>query len=320
MKATPILFLCLAVCGCSERKSTDKEVILYSSIDWSYTEQVATAFEAETGIEVKVVSDTEAAKSTGLVNRLIQERKRPQADVFWSGNPMRSALLEREGVGTRINEEGAAYRVRMIMIHSKREPKGMARPGKVEDLANASYARFSCLANPQFGTTSMHFAALYLQLGEEGFRRFLKDFKANGGTVVASNGEVRRRVSSGEFIYGLTDSDDVSVAMEDGYPVEWVLVDEEGAGALVIPTTAVVIKGAPHPEKARLLAEFLNSPEVEKIMAEGVASHFPVLSDDAKNRSFDFDLQERKLAKYDDAKLAESLDRIRTIIDEWMSE
>lgn len=306
--------------SCKNEERSAETVVLYSSVDWTYTDAVVSAFEAETGLEVDVVSDTEAAKSTGLVNRLQNERKRPVADVFWSGDPMRSAWLEREGLGKRISEKGAAYRMRMIMIHSEREPEGSARPGGVLELADPRFAKMSCIANPQFGTTSLHFAALYLELGEEGFRKFLKDFRANGGTLVASNGEVKRRVSSGEFVYGLTDSDDVSVALEDKYPVEWILADENRAGAIAIPTTAVLIEGAPHPEKARRLAEFLNSPAMEKIMAEGVASHIPVLGGQTKSRSFDIDLKQRRLANYKDSDLADALDRIRPILDEWLTE
>lgn len=317
---TAIVALAFMNFSCSGKKNNKEVVVLYSSVDLGYAREVAFDFEESTGIDVRLVSDTEAAKSAGLINRLVNERKRPVADVFWSGDPMRSAWLEREGIGTRISGTGSAYRVRMIMIHTEQEDPGHSRPKSAVDLAKTEYAAKTCIANPQFGTTSMHFAALFLELGEYGFVKFLNDFKANGGTVVASNGEVRRRVSSGEFTYGLTDSDDVSVALEDGYPVEWVLAGESGAGALAIPSTAVLIKGAPHPEKAVMLAKFLNSPEIEKIMANSVASHFPVLSENAKTRSFDFDLRDRKLAEYDDTKLAEALDRIRPIIEEWMSE
>jgi iron(III) transport system substrate-binding protein len=39
-------------------------------------------FEKETGIQVKAVFDTEEAKSTGVMNRLLAEKNNPQADVY----------------------------------------------------------------------------------------------------------------------------------------------------------------------------------------------------------------------------------------------
>ena len=45
----------------------------------------------------KVVEET---KSAGLLNRLIAEKNRPQADVFWSGDPVRAAILKTRGVST----------------------------------------------------------------------------------------------------------------------------------------------------------------------------------------------------------------------------
>jgi ABC-type Fe3+ transport system substrate-binding protein len=44
------------------------------------------------------VPDTEKTKSTGLLNRMIAEKNRPQADVFWSGDPVRAAILKSKGV------------------------------------------------------------------------------------------------------------------------------------------------------------------------------------------------------------------------------
>ncbi len=42
--------------------------------------------------------DTEETKSTGLANRLLAEKTRPQADVFWSNEPVRTLVLKSRGV------------------------------------------------------------------------------------------------------------------------------------------------------------------------------------------------------------------------------
>jgi len=52
------------------------EVVVYTSVDDVFARPIAEKFEKKTGIKVRLVSDTEETKSTGLLNRLIAEKKR----------------------------------------------------------------------------------------------------------------------------------------------------------------------------------------------------------------------------------------------------
>src|SRR5712691_9923213 len=72
------------VAGCNSSSKTST-VVVYTSVDDVFARPIAEQFEKETGIKVNLVPDTEETKSTGLLNRLIAEKGRPQADVFWSG-------------------------------------------------------------------------------------------------------------------------------------------------------------------------------------------------------------------------------------------
>src|SRR5437667_11460096 len=86
----PIAFALLIAVGCKPRPN---EVVVYTSVDQVFVEPVLKRFEEKTGVHVKAVYDTEEAKSTGVFNRLVAEASHPQADVFWSGDPVRAALL-----------------------------------------------------------------------------------------------------------------------------------------------------------------------------------------------------------------------------------
>ena len=86
-------------------------------------------------------------------------------------------------------------------------------------------------------------------------------------------------MAAGEFAFGLTDSDDVSVALRDKKPVSFIVPDQSGDGVLLIPSAAVLIKGSPHPREARMLMDFLVSPEVESWMAQSEAGHLPLRPD-----------------------------------------
>jgi iron(III) transport system substrate-binding protein len=44
--------------------------------------------------------DTEETKSTGLANKLLAEKNNPQADVFWSNEPVRTLVLKSRGALT----------------------------------------------------------------------------------------------------------------------------------------------------------------------------------------------------------------------------
>ena len=135
------------------------------------------------------------------------------------------------------------------------------------------------MANPLFGTTSMHAAALFAKLGDERAKKFFEDFAANGGRILSSNGEVRRRVALGEFAVGLTDTDDFNVARQDGKPVGVVYPDSDGMGTLIVPNCAVLIAGGPNPAAAKQFVDYLLSPAVEQALAESEAAQMPVRKD-----------------------------------------
>jgi iron(III) transport system substrate-binding protein len=71
--------------GCSddgEAPPKSGEVVVYSSVDEVFARPIAEDFEKETGIEVRLVPDTEETKSTGLLNRLIAEKQRAVAQLL----------------------------------------------------------------------------------------------------------------------------------------------------------------------------------------------------------------------------------------------
>jgi iron(III) transport system substrate-binding protein len=144
------------------------------------------------------------------------------------------------------------------------------------DLLAPRFKGKACVANPLFGTTSMHAAALFAVLGEDNAKAFFEGFSANGGTMLSSNGEVRRRVAAGEFAVGVTDTDDVNVARLEGKPVGMVYPDADGMGMLIIPNCAVLIANGPHPDAGRRFIDYLLRPETEKALAESEAAQIPL--------------------------------------------
>lgn len=282
----------LLAAGCAESGPGESEVVVYSSVDDVFARPVAERFEQETGIRVLLVPDTEETKSTGLLNRLIAEKGRPRADVFWSGDPVRAAILKSKGITIPYrspNAEGLpselsdpeghwtgfSARARVLIYNTDLVPEN-EQPASIFDLLQERFRGKACLANPLFGTTSMHAAALFQALGDQKAREFFEGFIANGGTIVSSNGEVRRRVAAGDFALGITDTDDYNVARMEGKPVGVVYPDQEGLGTLLIPNAAVLVAGGPNPTMGRQFIDYLVSAPTELTLAESEAAQMPV--------------------------------------------
>ena len=265
---------------------------MYVSTDRVFSEPVLRAFEQRTGIRVNAVYDTEETKSTGLANRLIAERERAQADVFWSNEPVRTLVLKERGVLAPYRSPSAAEipatlkdpdgywtgfsaRVRVIAYNKKLVPDNEA-PSSVLQLADPKWKGQVAIADPRFGSTSFHVAALYVTLGDDKADDFFRRLKANGVKIVPGNSVVRDMVVSGEVKVGLTDTDDVNVALESGAPIGMIMPDSEGMGVPMMPNLVSMIAGAPHPAEAKQMIDYLLSPDVEAMLAKSEAVQIPL--------------------------------------------
>jgi iron(III) transport system substrate-binding protein len=281
---------------------------------------------------VRAVFDTEETKSTGVVNRIIAESANPQTDLFWSGDPVRQFLLSKRGllenyvspsasaIPTQFKSPdgtwtGFAARARVLLVNKSLVEQD-EMPVSILDLVNPKWKGRIAIANPLYGTTTFHVAALFTAWGEGRARQFMNDLKVNGVRVAGSNGEVRRLVVAGEVSLGLTDIDDAFEAVKQGGPVEIVYLDKDTFGTLVMPTTVVLVRGGPNPVNGRKLVDFLLSAEVEKKMAQA-AAHMPVLSGVEVQGTVPR-VQDLRAMEVDYAKVASEIERIQPWLRDWV--
>lgn len=292
---TLCLLLAATLLSACQAAPAGRAVVIYTSVDQVYSEPVLNEFEQQTGIRVLPVYDVEATKTTGLVNRLITEKARPHADVFWSGEFAQTILLKEEGVLAPYRSpsavdiptpyvdpqgywSGFAGRARVLLVNTDLLAAS-AYPDSIIDLLDPAYPADQIgIAYPLFGTTATHAAALYAALGAQEARAFFEQVYARGVRVVDGNSVVRDLVASGQLLFGLTDTDDACSAMQRGAPVHIIFPDQgaNGLGTLVIPTTVALIDQAPHPEEAKKLIDFLLSQEVEEALTVSGWSHIPL--------------------------------------------
>jgi len=276
-----VALILVPVAGCGRAGRT---VVCYTSVDQQYADPAFDAFEAQTGIRVLAVYDTEAAKTTGLVNRLVAEQEHAVCDVFWNNETTQmSVLIQNEvleelpddagqGILARYRDPGGlwaghAARFRVLLVNT--DVLQGPTPSSVLDLTSSAYPRGSVgMAMPLFGTTAAHAAALYAVLGESRAHSFFEQVNASGVRVVDGNATVRDLVAQGALAWGITDSDDALGAVRRGDPVAVIVPDQDGIGTLVIPSSVAMIRGGPHPEEAAILARYLLSGEVESMLAE----------------------------------------------------
>ena len=293
-------FLLLAIailtagCGRSEEAApaAARTVTVYVSTDRVFSEPVLQEYQRRFGVTVNAVYDTEETKSTGLANRLLAEQGRPQADVFWSNEPVRTLVLKSRGILAPYRSSSAegipsvlrdpdgqwtGFSARMrVIVYNTKLVKADEAPQSVLDLVDPKWKSQVAIADPRFGSTSFHVAALYTVLGDEKADAFFRQLKANDVRIVDGNSVVRDMVVRGEVKLGLTDTDDVNVALEDGQPIAMILPDRSGMGVPVMPNMVSLVRGAPRPDEGQRLIDYLLSPEVERMLAESDAVQIPV--------------------------------------------
>lgn len=290
-----VLAVAVLALGCA--KSTQPEVVVYVAVDRGDAEPILTEFEAQTGIATRVLYDAEVAKTTGLVTRLLAEAERPRCDVFWNNELAQSLLLTQRGVlqpyhslaaadlpaGARDAKDhwtAVARRARVI-VYNTRHVSAEEAPRSLFELTEPRWRGKVAMANPQFGTTRAHMAALWAVLGPERTQQWLTALVENDVQIVDGNAMVMNRVAQAEpgasaALIGLTDTDDVLSGQADGKPIDMVFPDQDELGTLLVPSSVALIAGAPHAAEGRQLIDYLVGGAAETALATGRAGYLPL--------------------------------------------
>lgn len=269
-------------------------VVIYSALDEVFSKPLLEEYAEQTGVRVEPKFDIESTKTFGLVQAVITEASRPRCDLFWNNEIIGTLRLKRLGLlqpfepahasefpenfrGKDGTWYGFAARARILLVNTEVVPEA-ERPTSIQDLLDPKWKGKIGIAKPLFGSTRTHVACLYAHWGAEKAEKFLKDLKANDVQVLSGNIQVAQAVGQGQLAFGLTDTDDALGELGAGSPVTIVYPDREPdqLGTLFIPNTLAMIKGAPHPEEARRLADYLYSSEIETKLAEGPSGQIPL--------------------------------------------
>ena len=317
------------IAGCGQKDSN--EVVVYVSEDQVFSEPIIEDFEADTGIRVMAVYDTEETKSTGVMNRLIAEKDNPQADVYWANEPIRAIVLKQKGIsekyyspnsdGIPVNFKdpqgywtGFSARARVLVVNAEEEV-----PSSILAYIDEKWRSKGVVANPLFGTTTSWVAVLFTIWDDVRAGDFMEKMKLNGTKMSTSNGESTMLVANKEFLFSLVDSDDATNAIRDGKPVRQVYPDQEdgGLGCLVLPNAAVLIKDGPNSENGRTFIDYVISSQAERKLAFADCAQIP-LHEGVETPDDVIRIEELRTMQVDFEVVSTKLQKIQPYLKEWV--
>jgi iron(III) transport system substrate-binding protein len=274
--------------------ASSREVVVYTSLDDEFSTPILDDFAAASGIAVRPKFDTESTKTVGLAEAILAESGRPRCDVFWNNEILNTLRLARRGLLDAYRSpaaqsypamyrspqglwHGFAARARVLLVNTRVVAEGR-RPDSILDLGDRQWRGRCAMAKPLFGTTATHAACLFAAWGDARAKQYFERLKGNDVKILSGNKQVAEAVGGGQLAFGLTDTDDALAEVEKGLPVKIVYPDQavDGPGTLFIPNTLAIIKGAPNPQAARRLVDYLLSAEVEARLAAGESAQIPL--------------------------------------------
>ncbi|HSE92283.1 MAG TPA: extracellular solute-binding protein [Methylomirabilota bacterium] len=253
-------------------------VTWYTSTPVATAQKIATLFQQETGIKVELFRSGGSA----VLRRFMQETdaRRMNADVLTISDPAAaSALIKRDlllpfrpknfdkvpeavkdprgyHIAQRLNLVG-------IVVRTDQVPEP---PRTWTDLTDPKWKGKLVMPDPSFTAIQlMVVGTLSQKYGWD----FYKKLRANDIMIVQSHQQVSDTLTRGERTVAAEGLDSYTWdARKAGHKVQ-TLFPADGAFAIAAPT--MVIKGSPHPNAARALAEFMVGDTVQKLFpTEGI--------------------------------------------------
>ena len=253
-------------------------VTWYTSTPVNTAQKIAKMFQTETGIKVELFRSGGSA----VLRRFRQEldARRVIADVMTISDPAEVLTLVKRALVVpfrprhfdKIRDEvkdpkgyHVAQRVNLIGIIARAD-KGVPLPRNWTDLTDPKYKGLLVMTDPSY--TAIQLMVIGTLSRKYGWG-FYEKLRANEIMIVQSHQQVSDTLTRGERLIAAEGGDQFAwLDRKAGHKIETIW-PTDGAFAIGAPT--VVIKGAPHPNAAKALAEFMISDAVQKLLpGEGI--------------------------------------------------
>jgi iron(III) transport system substrate-binding protein len=255
-------------------------VTWYTSNNIDQANAITKMFEAKTGIRVELFRSGGSA----IMSRFLQERSagRNFVDVLSTTLPAAYAKFAKDGLFVafkpkhfdKLQQDArdpdgyyVAHRVTIMTIFARSDLLP-AVPATWSDLADPKYAGKMVITDPSYSSlqvTVMNGLSQKLGWG------YYEALRKNDTMVVRGNQQFTDMLIQRERAIGIGIDDSYAVqARRQGFPFASIYPSE---GTFALPNPNAIIKGSPHPNAAKLFAEFLlDDAAQQRIVADGLFS------------------------------------------------
>jgi iron(III) transport system substrate-binding protein len=255
----------------------ESSVVWYTSTPIQQANKIVKLFEERYGIKVELFR----TGGSQVLRRFLQEAQagRILTDVLTTSDPAAVDDLANSGTFVPFKPAGAsaipaslqdsqgrfiAQRMNVVGFYAKTDLVSEAdMPKTWADLALPKYKDKMVMTDPSFTVLQLYVVGtLSKELGWD----YYKKISANNTMIVKGGQQTFDAVKRGErAIAGGTDISYAAAGISSGFPLRIALPSD---GAFVIPAPSAVVKGSPHPNAAKLLAEFMVTPEAQAVFPE----------------------------------------------------
>ncbi|MGL4521059.1 MAG: extracellular solute-binding protein [Bacilli bacterium] len=274
----------VAACGKQDEETKSPEVkdteelVIYTTRKEEFLKPLTDRFAKEKGITVKLLSGDDT-----YVNRLVEEKINPQADVFVSTDAGSMEYLRIEEVLqgndsetlARIDEKfraedgswvGLTARTRGFIYNPKLITEE-EMPKNLEQLSDEKYKGKFAITRGGNGSMIAHTAALRKVWGDDVTKEWLSAIAKNNGGIYKGHGDIRKAVGNGEIAFGLVNNYYFHQQLGESAPaneVGFIYPDQEGIGAFVNASGVALINKAPNEKNARAFIEWMLQSDILK--------------------------------------------------------
>lgn len=277
------------------------QLVLYSA--QGYDAAVAKAFQAATGIQVKLVNN-----STGtIVAKMEAEKSNPHWDVAWFDGASTMQALDNQGMllrnwtpddvsnydtlgqslipSDKSYYPGGVTAAAAIGVNTKLVPAA-DYPTHWSDLLKPYWKNAIAMNDPAISGPTFPFVAGMMQLkGTNGAEQYFTNLKKNGLHVFPTNGVTLKALLKGQVKAIMIQDSAMISAKAKGEPIQIVY---PSGGVFTLPDVLSIDKNAPDMANAKKFIEFVLSPAGQKVMLNpkngGGDSYFnPVIQGETPN-------------------------------------
>jgi iron(III) transport system substrate-binding protein len=281
MGPTLILLLFTLICIQPALAQTpDEEKVLNMYVAYGGPDAIAKAFEAQTGIRLKYLT----MSSGEVLARLRAEKANPQADIWFGGGSDAFIQAKKEALTAAYMSPNAdrvapAFRdpqgywtgvsivvVGLLVNEDRLKAKNLPLPTDWEALSDPVYRDELMASNPNTSGTAYTTISGLLQIKGEGKGwPFLDALYANIPFLTKSGSAPGQKALAGEYAIGIVPDPHNMPLQNPAAPLKAVFPTD---GVLAWPSPVSIVKGAKHPNNARIFVDWALSETGQRVLME----------------------------------------------------